>query len=71
MARVEIRLLAEGTPVRIRGQRGRYVVIRSWWQAGREVDDLRRTDRGEGPFRTVTRDKLKPIPKRRRKDGVS
>ena len=59
MAIVTVRLLAEGTAVRIRGERGWYVVISSRWLNGREVDDLLRTDGGNGPYRTVTRDKLK------------
>jgi hypothetical protein len=58
MAVVTVRVLAEGTKVRIRGERGRYVVIRAIWQGGREVDDLERADNGKGHFRTVTRDRL-------------
>jgi hypothetical protein len=59
MVQVRINILAEGTPVQIKGERGRYVVIRSLWHNGREVDDLLRTDGGNGPYRTVARDRLR------------
>jgi hypothetical protein len=59
MATVTINVLAEGTPVKIRGERGQYVVIKSEWKNGREVDHLLRTDNGHGAYRSVTRDRLR------------
>lgn len=61
MARLEIRVLAEGTPVKIRGERGSYVVTAAVWSNGREVDHLARTDGGNGPFRSVTRDRVRVV----------
>jgi hypothetical protein len=58
MATVTVRVLTAGTRVRIRHERGRFIVIGSYWQHGREVDDLLRVDNGPGAFRTVTRDRL-------------
>jgi hypothetical protein len=58
MAVVTIKVLSHGTRVRIRGERGRYVVFHSEWKDGREIDHLARTDNGPGHFRTVTRDRL-------------
>jgi hypothetical protein len=66
MARLNIRVLAEGTPVKIKGERGQYTVIGAAWKGGREVDDLLRTDGGSGPYRTVTRDKLRVLRPRHR-----
>lgn len=61
MAIVEIRVLAEGTPVKIKGERGSYVVLSAAWSKGREVDHLARTDGGNGPFRSVSRDKVRVL----------
>lgn len=58
MATITVRVLTENTHIRIRGERGRYVIIRAWWQNGRELDDLLRVDNGKGSFRTVERRRL-------------
>lgn len=58
MAAITVKVLAKGTAVRIRRERGRYVVIKSEWSKGREVDHLLRVDNGKGAYRSVTRDRL-------------
>jgi hypothetical protein len=58
MATVTVRVLAEGTEVRIRRERGRYTVIKAEWKNGREIDHLLRIDNGHGAYRSVTRDRL-------------